>query len=48
MNSDEKKSLDWDAWRIFRILSEFVDGFGTMTQLGPSVAIFGASQIEDQ
>ena len=46
MNSDEKKSLDWDAWRIFRILSEFVDGFGTMTQLGPSVAIFGASQTK--
>ena len=46
MNSDERKTMDWDAWRIFRILSEFVDGFGTMTELGPSVAIFGASQTK--
>lgn len=44
--SKEKRKLEWDAWRIFRILSEFVDGFETMTQLGPSVAIFGASQTK--
>lgn len=46
MSSEERKHLDWDAWRIFRILSEFVDGFETMTTLGPSVAIFGASQTK--
>jgi len=46
MNPDERKHLDWDAWRIFRILSEFVDGFETMITLGPSVAIFGASQTK--
>lgn len=33
-----------DAWRVFRILSEFVDGFETMLSLGPAVAIFGGSQ----
>jgi uncharacterized protein (TIGR00730 family) len=32
-----------DSWRVFRILAEFVDGFETMTLLGPSVAIFGSS-----
>ncbi len=32
-----------DSWRIFRIMSEFVDGFETMTSLGPSVAIFGST-----
>ena len=32
-----------DSWRLFRILSEFVDGFETMTSLGPSVAIFGST-----
>lgn len=42
----DKRKQDWDAWRIFRILSEFVDGFETMTSLGPSVAIFGASQTK--
>ncbi len=46
MDSEERKRLDWDAWRIFRILSEFVDGFGTMTALGPSVAIFGGAQTK--
>ena len=34
-----------DAWRIFRILSEFVDGFETMTSMGPSVSIFGSARI---
>lgn len=43
MSLEKRRNLDWDAWRIFRILSEFVDGFGTMTELGPSVAIFGSS-----
>lgn len=32
-----------DSWRIFRILAEFVDGFETMTFLGPSVAVFGST-----
>ncbi len=34
-----------DAWRIFRILSEFVDGFETMNTIGPSVSIFGSARI---
>ena len=40
---DQKRAQFLDSWRIFRILSEFVDGFETMTSLGPSVAIFGAT-----
>ncbi len=32
-----------DAWRVFRIMAEFVDGFETMTSLGPAVAIFGST-----
>jgi hypothetical protein len=32
-----------DAWRVFRIMAEFVDGFEAMTSLGPSVAVFGSS-----
>lgn len=34
-----------DAWRMFRILSEFVDGFETMTDIGPSVSIFGSARV---
>ncbi len=39
----EKATHSFDSWRIFRIMSEFVDGFETMYTLGPSVAIFGST-----
>jgi uncharacterized protein (TIGR00730 family) len=38
-----KQAHSLDSWRLFRIISEFVDGFETMTFLGPSVAIFGST-----
>lgn len=44
MPRKDLETHQWDAWRIFRILSELVDGFETMISLGPSVAIFGGSQ----
>jgi uncharacterized protein (TIGR00730 family) len=34
-----------DAWRVFRIVSEFVDGFETMMRIGPSVSIFGSARF---
>jgi uncharacterized protein (TIGR00730 family) len=33
-----------DVWRIFRIMSEFVDGFGTLSQMGPCITIFGSAR----
>jgi uncharacterized protein (TIGR00730 family) len=41
----EKDFLSTDAWRVFRIISEFVDGFETMTNIGPSVSIFGSARL---
>lgn len=35
-----------DPWRIFRIMSEFVDGFDTLSKVGPAVAIFGSSRAK--
>ncbi|MBA3816094.1 MAG: TIGR00730 family Rossman fold protein [Parachlamydiaceae bacterium] len=35
-----------DSWRVFRILSELVEGFETMTDLGPSVSIFGSARLK--
>jgi uncharacterized protein (TIGR00730 family) len=35
-----------DSWRVFRIVSEFVDGFETMTRIGPSVSIFGSARLQ--
>jgi uncharacterized protein (TIGR00730 family) len=34
-----------DSWRIFRIVSEFVDGFEAMLSLGPAVSIFGSARL---
>ncbi len=46
MNFEEKKhKTELDAWRIFRIVSEFVDGFETMTDIGPCVSVFGSARI---
>lgn len=33
-----------DMWRIFRIMSEFVDGFEKMARLGPCVSVFGSAR----
>ncbi len=41
----EERMLTTDSWRVFRIVSEFVDGFETMTDLGPSVSIFGSARL---
>lgn len=41
----EDKLFKTDSWRVFRIISEFVDGFETLTKIGPSVSIFGSSRI---
>ena len=43
---NEKKAINADAWRVFRIVSEFVDGFESMTNIGPSVSIFGSARLK--
>ncbi|ADI38238.1 uncharacterized protein AF_1126 [Waddlia chondrophila 2032/99] len=35
-----------DSWRVFRIISEFVDGFESLMQIGPSVTIFGSARLQ--
>jgi len=35
-----------ETWRVFRIQSELVEGFETLNELGPAVAIFGSSRME--
>ena len=35
-----------DPWRIFRIMSEFVDGFEALSKVGPAISIFGSSRAK--
>jgi uncharacterized protein (TIGR00730 family) len=43
---EENRLLAEDSWRVFRILSEFVEGFDSLTKLGPSVSIFGSARLK--
>ncbi len=33
-----------DTWRVLRIQSEFVEGFGALAELGPAVSVFGSAR----
>jgi uncharacterized protein (TIGR00730 family) len=38
---------DWlhnDPWRVMRIQSEFVEGFGALAEIGPAVSVFGSAR----
>jgi len=35
-----------DAWRVFRIVAEFVDGFEVLNTLPPAVTIFGSARTK--
>ena len=37
--------MQGEAWRVFRIMSEFVEGFEKLAVIAPSVSIFGSARI---
>src|SRR6478609_9744185 len=47
---DRLKQKTWneiktnDSWAIFKIMSEFVNGYDTMARIGPCVTIFGSAR----
>jgi len=46
------KDRDWneikssDSWSIFKIMSEFVEGFDKLAKIGPCVSIFGSARTK--
>jgi len=46
------KDKDWaeikssDSWVIFKVMSEFVEGFEKLSKIGPCVTIFGSARIK--
>jgi uncharacterized protein (TIGR00730 family) len=53
MNNKDKEQYVIDAispqesWRIFRIMSEFVEGIDTLSKLPPGVTIFGSARVRE-
>ena len=59
MNRDEQKIRDafsdknWgeikahDSWQVFRVVSEFVEGFEKLSKIGPCVSIFGSARSKE-
>ncbi len=51
-NAFEEK--DWnnikasDSWQIFKIMSEFVEGFEKMSRIGPCVSVFGSARTKPE
>jgi uncharacterized protein (TIGR00730 family) len=44
---DSRGPSEWvhtDPWRVMRIQSEFVEGFGALAELGPAISVFGSAR----
>ena len=51
---DKLKQKTWteirtnDSWAIFKIMSEFVNGYEAMARIGPCVTIFGSARVQPE
>jgi uncharacterized protein (TIGR00730 family) len=44
---DSRGPSDWvhtDPWRVLRIQSEFIEGFGMLAELGAAISVFGSAR----
>lgn len=37
-----------DPWRVLRIQAEFVEGFGTLAEIGPAVTVYGSARTRPE
>jgi len=42
-----ESALNRDSWKIFKIMSEFVEGFQRMARVHPSVSVFGSARLKE-
>ena len=47
IKADPAFTVGRDAWRVFRIMGEFVEGYQDMAGHGPCVSIFGSARVKD-
>ncbi|MBA3746245.1 MAG: TIGR00730 family Rossman fold protein [Solirubrobacterales bacterium] len=48
---DSRGPADWvhtDPWRVLRIQSEFVEGFGALAEIGPAIGVFGSARTKTE
>ncbi len=43
---EDLRTIGKDAWRVFRIMGEFVEGFEEMGDIGTAVSIFGSARTK--
>lgn len=43
---DDADWLHMDPWRVMRITSEFVEGFGALAEVGAAVSVFGSARTK--
>jgi hypothetical protein len=36
-----------DSWAIFKVMSEFVEGYERLSRIGPCVSIFGSARLKE-
>ena len=41
-----KESQAHSSWQIFKIMAEFVDGFESLSKMGPCISIFGSARTQ--
>ena len=41
------ETITKDSWMVFRVMSEFVDGYEKMAKIGPCVPIFGSARLKE-
>jgi uncharacterized protein (TIGR00730 family) len=45
-NKDWPEIKSSDSWNIFKIMSEFVEGYESLSKIGPCVSVFGSARTK--